>query len=73
MRRGDGWGCGGGHTGGGDDVRRAPEEKEARVFHHEVGDYFPLIALFSRLGPNSLAFVFAWWHPLCPLLRLPRC
>jgi hypothetical protein len=44
--RGDGWGCGGGHTGGGDNVRRAPEEKEARVFHPEVGDYFPLIALF---------------------------
>jgi hypothetical protein len=38
------WGCGGGHTGGGDHVRRAPEEKEARVFHPEVGDYFPLIA-----------------------------
>jgi hypothetical protein len=46
ARRGDGWGCGGGHTGGGDNVRRAPEEKEARIFLPEVGDYFPLIALF---------------------------
>jgi hypothetical protein len=46
ARRGDGRGCGSGHTGGGDNVRRAPEEKEARVFLPEVGDYFPLIALF---------------------------
>jgi hypothetical protein len=43
ARRGDGRGCGGGHTGGGDNVHRAPEQKEARVFHPEVGDYFPLI------------------------------
>jgi hypothetical protein len=73
VRRGDGWGCGGGHTGGGNNVRRAPEEKETRVFHLEVGDFFPLVASFSRLGPNSLTFMFAGWHPLCSLLRLPRC
>jgi hypothetical protein len=43
ARRGDGRGCGGSHTGGGDNVHRAPEEEEARIFHPEVGDYFPLI------------------------------
>jgi hypothetical protein len=37
-------GCGDGHTSGGNNVRRAPEEKEARIFHPEVGDYFSLIA-----------------------------
>jgi hypothetical protein len=46
ARRRDGRGCGGGHTGGGDSVRRALEEKEARIFLPEVGDYFPLIARF---------------------------
>jgi hypothetical protein len=73
ARRGDGWGCGDGHTGGGNNVRRATEEMEARVFHPEVGDYFTLIAFFSRLGLNSLAFVFAGWLSPCPLSRLPRC
>jgi hypothetical protein len=32
ARRGDGRGCGGSHTGGGDNVRRAPEEKEKGGF-----------------------------------------
>jgi hypothetical protein len=73
AHRGDGWGCGGGHTGGGNNVRRAPEEKEARVFHPEVGDYFLLIAFFSQLGLNSFAFVLAGWRPPCPLSCLPRC
>jgi hypothetical protein len=59
--------------GSGNNVRRALEEKEARVFHPEVGDYFPLIAFFSRLGLNSFTFVLAGWRPPCPLSRLPRC
>jgi hypothetical protein len=46
ARRGDGWGCGGDHTGGGNNVSRAPEEKEVRVFHPEVGTYFPLVVFF---------------------------
>jgi hypothetical protein len=29
ARHGDGWGRGGGHTGGGYSARRAPEEEEA--------------------------------------------
>jgi hypothetical protein len=73
ARRRDDWGCGGGHTSGGNNVRRAPEDKETRVFHPEVGDCFPLVASFSRLGPNSLTFVLAGWRPPCPHLRLPRC
>jgi hypothetical protein len=68
ARRGDDWGCSGCRTGGGNNVRRAPEEKEARVFHPEVGDYFPLIVFFSQLGPNSLAFAFTGWRPPCPPL-----
>jgi hypothetical protein len=32
ARRGDGRGCGGGYAGGGDNVRRAPEEKEKGIF-----------------------------------------
>jgi hypothetical protein len=47
AHRGDGWGCGGGHTGGGNNVCRAPEEKETRVSHPKVGDCFPLVASFS--------------------------
>jgi hypothetical protein len=73
ARCGDGRGCGGGHTGGGVNVRRAPEEKEARVFHHEVGDCFPSTAVLDRPGPKFLAFVFAGWRPPCLLSRLPRC
>jgi hypothetical protein len=48
--RGDGWGCGGGHTGGGNNVRRAPEEKETRVFDPEVGAHFPIVASFRLEG-----------------------
>jgi hypothetical protein len=73
AHRGDGRGCGGGHTGGGDNVRRAPEEKEARVFHPEVGDCFPSTAVLDRPGSKFLAFVFAGWRPPCLLSRLPRC
>jgi hypothetical protein len=50
ARRGDSWGCGGGHTGGGNNVHRAPEEKETRVFHPEVGDCFPLVVSFGLIG-----------------------
>jgi hypothetical protein len=46
ARREEGWGCGGGHTSGGNNVCRAPEEKETRLFHPEVGDCFPLVASF---------------------------
>jgi hypothetical protein len=73
ARRCDGGGRGDRNTGGGNNVRQVPEEKEARIFHPEVGDYFPLIVFFSQLGPNSLAFVLAGWRPTCPLSRLPRC
>jgi hypothetical protein len=73
AHREDGWGCGGGRTGGGYSIRRAPEEKETRVFHPEVGNFFPSTAFLDRLGPTFLAFVFAGWRPPCPLLCLPRC
>jgi hypothetical protein len=46
ARRRDSRGCGDGHTGGGINIRRAPEEKELRIFLSKVGDYFPLITLF---------------------------
>jgi hypothetical protein len=46
ARRGDGWGCGGCHAGGGNNVCRAPEEEETRVFHPEVGDCFPIATSF---------------------------
>jgi hypothetical protein len=72
ARRGDGWGCDGGHIGGDNNVRRAPEEKEKGVFHPEVGDCFPSTTFLDRPGPKFLAFVFAGWRPPCPLLRLPR-
>jgi hypothetical protein len=71
--RGDGWGCGGGHTGGGNNVRRAPDEKEKGVFHPEVGDCFPSTVVLDWPGPKFLAFVFAGWRPPCLLSRLPRC
>jgi hypothetical protein len=63
---GDGWGCGDGHTGGGNNVRRAPEEKEARFFHPEVGDCFHSTSFLDRPGPKYIAFVFAGWRPPCP-------
>jgi hypothetical protein len=44
--RGDGWGRGGGYVGGGCSARRAPKEEETRVFHLEVGDYFPSATSF---------------------------
>jgi hypothetical protein len=69
----DGRGCGGGHTGGGNDVRRAPEEKEKGIFHPEVSDRFPSSAFLYWSGPKFLVFVLAGWRPSCPLLRLPRC
>jgi hypothetical protein len=46
VRRGYGWGRGGGHAGGGYSARRAPEEEETRVFHREVGDCFPSATFF---------------------------
>jgi hypothetical protein len=39
-------GCGGGHTAGDNDVRRAPEEKEKGIFHPEVSNCFPSSAFF---------------------------
>jgi hypothetical protein len=50
ARHGDGWGRGGGHADGGYSARRAPEKKETRVFHPEVGDCFPLVAFFWSVG-----------------------
>jgi hypothetical protein len=73
ARRGDGRGCGGGHTGGGDNVRRAPEKKEEGIFHPEVSDCFPSSAFLDWPGPKFLVFVLAGWRPPCPLLRLLRC
>jgi hypothetical protein len=74
VRRGNGWGRGGGHAGGGYNARRAPEEEETRVFHPEVGDCFPSTAFFkSARGPNFLLFVSAGWRPLCLLSHLLRC
>jgi hypothetical protein len=73
VRRGDGRGCGGGHAGGGDNVRRAPEEKEKGIFHPEVSGRFPSSAFLDWPGPKLLVFVLPGWRPLCPLLRLPRC
>jgi hypothetical protein len=48
-RRGDGWGCGGRHAGGDNNVRRAPEEEETRVLHAEVGDCSPIAASFRSV------------------------
>jgi hypothetical protein len=73
ARRGDGRGCGGGHTGGGDNVRRAPEEKEKGIFLPEVSDCFPSSAFLDWPGPKFLVFVLAGWRPPCLLSRLPRC
>jgi hypothetical protein len=42
----DDWGRGGGHAGGGYSARRAPEEEEAGILHHEVGDRSPIAASF---------------------------
>jgi hypothetical protein len=73
--RGDGRRCCGGHTGGGDNVRRAPEEKEKEkgIFYPEVSDRFPSSAFSVWPGPKFLVFVPVGWRPLCPLSRLPRC
>jgi hypothetical protein len=49
ARHGDGWGCNGGHTGGDNNVRRAPEEEETRVLHPEVGDCSPIAASFRSV------------------------
>jgi hypothetical protein len=49
ARRGDSWGCGGGHAGGSNNVCRAPEEEETRVFHPEVGDCFLISASFRSV------------------------
>jgi hypothetical protein len=46
--RGDDWGCGGGHADGGNNVCRAPEEEDTRIFHPEVGDRSSVAALFKR-------------------------
>jgi hypothetical protein len=73
TRHRDGQGSGGGHTGGADNVRRAPEEKEARVFHPEVGDCFPSTVVLDRPGSKFPAFVYAGWRPPCLLSRLLRC
>jgi hypothetical protein len=47
--RGDGWGCGGNHAGGGNNIYRASEEEKTRVFHPEVGDCFPIAASFRSV------------------------
>jgi hypothetical protein len=49
ARRGDGWGCGGNHASGGNNVCRAPEEEKTRVFHPEVGDCFLTTASFRSV------------------------
>jgi hypothetical protein len=49
ARRWDDWGCSGGYAGGGDNVRRAPEEEETRIFHPEVGDRSPIAASFRSV------------------------
>jgi hypothetical protein len=73
VRRGDGRGCGSGHTGGGNDIRRAPEENEKGILNPEVSDCFPSSAFLDWPGPKFLVFVLAGWRPPCPFSRLPRC
>jgi hypothetical protein len=73
VRRGDGRGRGGDRTGGGNDVRRAPEEKKEGIFHPEVSGHFPSSAFSDWPWPKFLVLVFAGWHLPCPLLRQPRC
>jgi hypothetical protein len=46
ARRGDDWGCGGGHAGLGHNARRAPEEEEVGLLHPEVGDHSPVRCIF---------------------------
>jgi hypothetical protein len=47
AHRGVDWGWGGGHAGGGHNVRRAPEEEEAGILHPEVGDRCPTRRVFE--------------------------
>jgi hypothetical protein len=68
ARRGDGRG-----RGGGNGVRRAPEEKEEGIFHPMVSGHFPSSAFSDWSWPKFLVLVFAGWRPPCPLLRRPRC
>jgi hypothetical protein len=52
ARRGDGRGRGGGCTDGGNDIRRAPEEKEKAIFHPEVSGRFPSSMFLDWPGPK---------------------
>jgi hypothetical protein len=60
VRRGDGWWRGGGRTGGGNDVRRAPEEKEKGIFHPEVS------------GRSTSSTFLDWPGPKISCLRVRR-
>jgi hypothetical protein len=60
-------------AGGGDNVRRTPEEKEKGIFHPEVSGRFPSSAFTDRPGPKIFVFMLAGRRPPCPLLRRPRC
>jgi hypothetical protein len=57
ARRGEDWGCGGGHAGRGPNVRLAPEEEEAGILHPEVGDCSPIRLIFEM--SESLTFSFS--------------
>jgi hypothetical protein len=52
ARRGDDWGCGGGHVGRGHNARRAPEEEEEGLFHPEVSDLSPKCHVFETPVPD---------------------
>jgi hypothetical protein len=47
VRRGDDRECGGRHAGHGRNVRRAPDEEEARILHPELGDRSPIRHIFK--------------------------
>jgi hypothetical protein len=47
ARRGDDWGCSDGHAGGSNNICRAPEEEETRIFLPEVGDCSSIATSFK--------------------------
>jgi hypothetical protein len=60
AHRWDNRGCGGGHAGGGNNVRRGPEEEETGILHPELGDRCPTHRIFE--ASEDLTFLLSRWH-----------